>query len=147
MGVLAQAYPGRSIPDDNLTTTKALPAAGASATSTAFDTGDNTTGIFPEGVALELSCGSTANLPSAQTITYTVLADTANPPTTALSPSLTFVTTGTAGNGAATGSIKWRVPYNAGRYLAIQATIGANGGNNTATSFQVRLLGAGTDSN
>ncbi len=146
MSVLAQAYNGRQIADNNLTTTKALPAAGAAATSDAFDTGDNTSGIFPEGVALELSVPAAGSLVSAETITYTVYGDTANPPTTALSPLLTYVTTGTAGNGAAAIK-KWRVPSNAGRYLAINASVSANGGNNIAVSFTVRLLGAGTDSN
>lgn len=149
MGVLASSYQGRQLADDNLTTTKALPAAGANTTSTAFDTGDNTDGIFPEGVALQITTPSTGSLVSGETIIYTVYADTANPPTTALVPSLTYTTTATSGNGAtiAAGTAKWRLPANTGRYLAVNAAVSANGGNNTAVSFTVKLLGAGTDSN
>lgn len=146
MGVLAQAYNQRLIADNNLTVVTALPAAGASTTSTAFDTGDNTDGIFPEGVVLQLSMPSAANQVSASVITFTVLADTANAPTTALVPSLTYLATGTAGNGAAF-TVAWEVPSNAGRYLAIKAACDANTGNNIAVSYTVKLLGAGTDSN
>lgn len=149
MSVLSSSYNGRQLQDNNLTISTAFPAAGASVTGTAIDTGDNTSGIFPEGVALEVTSEATPNLPNAETITYTVLADTANPPTTALTPSLTYTTTGSAGNGAAiaAGTVKWRLPANTGRYLAVKAAVSANGANNTAKTFTFKLLGAGTDSN
>ena len=146
MGVLAQNYNGRMISDNNLIVTTALPAAGAATTGNAIDTGDNTDGIFPEGIVLNLSQPSAANQVSASVITYTILADTANPPTTALSPSLTYTSTGTAGNGAAF-SVTWKLPPNTGRYLAVKASCDANTGNNIAVSYTMKLLGAGTDSN
>ena len=149
MGVQASTYNGRQLRDNNLTVTTALPAAGASVTATAIDTGDNTDGIFPEGVAIEITTPATTALPSGGTITYTVLADTASTPTTVLVPSLTYVTTGTAGNGAAiaSGVAKWKVPANAGRYISVSAACSTTAGSNTAVSFTYRLLGAGTDSN
>jgi hypothetical protein len=144
MGVQAAATQAHRISDRNLTATTALAAAGSSVTSTAFDTGDNTDGFFPEGLELHLTVPSTANLVSTATLVYTVYADTANPPTTALSPSLTFTTTGTAGNGAAV-DVRWRIPGNTGRYLAVNANSGTSGGgNNTGTSFTVKIEGAGT---
>jgi hypothetical protein len=149
MGVQASAYSGRRLRDLNLTVTTALPAAGASVTATALDTGDNTDGIIPEGTVIEISTPATPALPSGGTITYTVLADTASTPTTVLTPSLTYVTTGTAGNGAAVSSdtVRWRIPANAGRYISVQAACSTTAGTNTAVSFTYRLVGAGTDSN
>ncbi len=139
MGVLATAA-YRNIRDSNLTTTSALPTAASTITQTAWDTGDNTDGIFPERVELEVAVPSTGNLVSGAILTFTVLADTANPPTTVLSPSLTFTVTGTAGNGAAT-TVRWRVPANCGRYLAIKCLAGTSGaGDNSAVSYTSRLL-------
>jgi hypothetical protein len=147
--VQAATYNGRQLQDANLTVTTALPAQAASVTATSIDLGDNSDGIFPEGVALEIVCPATPSLASGGTITYTVLADSVAVPTTVLTPSLTYVTTGTAGNGAAltAGVAKWKVPANVARYLSVQATAGTTAGNNTAISFTYRLLGAGTDSN
>lgn len=144
MGVQAAAVQNHRVADANLTVTTALAAAGSSVTGTAFDTGDNTDGFFPEGVELHLTVPATSALVSTATIVYTVYADTANPPTTALSPSLTFTTTGTAGNGAAV-DVRWRIPDNCGRYLAVNANSGTSGaGNNTGVSFTVKLEGVGT---
>lgn len=144
MGIQAAAVQAHRVADSNLTVATALPAAGANVTCTAIDTGDNTDGFFPEGVELHLTVPATTALVSTATLTYTVYADTANPPTTALSPSLSFVTTGTAGNGAAV-DVRWRIPGNCGRYLAVNAASGSSGaGNVTAVSFTVKLEGAGT---
>lgn len=144
MAIQASAIQAHRVSDANLTTSKAFAAAGSNTTSTAFDTGDNTDGFFPEGVELEVSVPATPNLVSAAVLTLTVYADTANPPTTALSPSLSFTITGTAGNGAAT-TRRWRVPGDAGRYLAVNAASGSSGaGDNTGVSFTVKLLGTGT---
>lgn len=139
MSVLATAA-FRNIPDKNLTVATAIAAAAGTVTSTAFDTGDNTSGNFPEGVDLEVAVPATGNLVSAAVLTFTVLADTANPPTAVLAPSLSFTITGTAGNGAAT-TRRWRVPANAGRYIGIKEDSGTSGaGDNTAVSFTTRLL-------
>ena len=136
--VAARNY--RQIQDINLTVTQALATAASTITCTAFDTGDNTDGNFPEGVDLLLTIPATPSLVSGAVLTFTVLADTANPPTTVLSPSLTFTVTGTAGNGAAA-TARWRVPANAGRYIAIQQLSGTSGaGNNSAVSYTANLL-------
>lgn len=144
--VLAANYNGRQIQDNNLTVTTALPTASTSVTATALDTGDNTDGIFPEGIVLDLSCPSSAVQVNASLITFTVLADVVNPPTLALSPSLTYVSSGTAGNGAAFDA-RWKLPPNTGRYLSVKASCDANTGNVSPVSFTYKLLGAGTDSN
>ena len=147
--VQAATYNGRQLQDNNLTVTQALPTAATSVTATSIDTGDNTDGIFPEGISLEIICPATPNLVSAKTITFTVLADTVSVPTATLTPSLTYVITGTAGNGAAltAGTAKWRLPANTARYLSVQATTATGSGDNSAVSYTYRLLGAGTDSN
>ena len=136
---IVQTVNARAIQDTNLSVTTALPAQGASVTSTAFDTGDNTNGIFPEFVDLLVTVPSTPSLASGGVITFTVLADTASTPTTVLSPSLTATVTGTAGNGAAS-SFRWKVPYNAGRYIGVQASCGTTTGNNISVSYTTQLL-------
>lgn len=130
----------RQISDINLSQTKALATAAATSQTTAFDTGDNSDGNFPEGVDLLLTVPATPTLAAGAIITFTVLADTANPPTTVLSPSLTATVTGTAGTGGAATTFRWRVPANAARYLAVQNTVGSTGGNNSAVSYTAQLL-------
>lgn len=140
MSVLAATASLRNIPDQNLLVTTALAAAAGTTTCTAFDTGDNTSGFFPERVELLVTVPATTNLVSGATLTFDVVADTANPPTTVLSPPLSYVITGTAGNGAA-GTARWRLPPNTGRYVAIKQTSGTSGGgNNTAVSYTAQLL-------
>ncbi len=144
MGIQATAIQGHRVADANLTVTTAIAAAAANITGTALDTGDNTDGFFPEGVELHLTVPATANLASGAVLTFTVYADTANPPTTALSPSLSTIITGTAGGGPAL-DVRWRVPGNCGRYLAVNELSGTSGsGNNIGVSFTVKLEGTGT---
>ncbi len=144
MGIQATALQGHRVSDANLTVTTALAAAASNITGTAIDTGDNTDGFFPEGVELHLTIPATANLANGAALTFTVYADTANPPTTALTPSLTATVTGTAGGGPVS-DFRWRVPGNCGRYLAVNALSGTSGsGNNIGVSFTVKLEGTGT---
>ena len=144
MAIQASAIQWHRISDANLTVTTALPAAGATGTSAQIDLGDNTDSFFPEGVSIELTLPATPALAASETITFTVLADTGTTASTALSPSLTAVVTGTAGTGAAAQKFNWRIPGNIARYLAVKATLSANAGNNTAVSFTTKLVGAGT---
>lgn len=144
MGIQASAIQGHRVADANLTVTTAIAAAAANITGTAFDTGDNTDGFFPEGVELHLTVPATANLANGAALTFTVYADTANPPTTALTPSLTATVTGTAGGGPAS-DFRWRVPGSVARYLAVNALSGTSGsGNNIGVSFTTKLEGTGT---
>ena len=126
--------------DANLTNLTAIGTAGSTVQSAAFDTGDNSDGFFPEAVELIVSvpaCPSLAAPGVATSLTFTILADTASTPTTALP--LTFTVAGTAGTGSAAVTKNFRLPGSTARYLAVQCAAGANAGNNSAISFTTSL--------
>jgi hypothetical protein len=131
---------GRQIQDYNLIASHVLPTAASTVQTAAFDLGDE--GYKPEHVELEVSVPATPSLASAATVaallTFTVLADSAATPTTALP--LTFAVAGTAaGSGAAT-TKNLRLPSDCARYLAVKVAAGANAGDNSAVSFTAKLL-------
>lgn len=134
---------GRLIPDSTLSNSTALPSGAGTATSAAIDlvgAALDANSSFPEEVSLEVAVPATPNLVSAATITFTVMNDSAATPTTALSPTHSFIITGTAGNGAAT-THRFKLPANVARYLSVRAVGGSSGaGDNTAVSFTTRLL-------
>ncbi len=133
--------PGRLIPDNNFSTSKALGTAASTVQTDAFDVVGATldaNSTFPENVTLQVDVPATTNLVSAAVLTFTVLADSATPPTTALP--LVFTVTGTAGNGAAT-SRRFRLPADCARYVAVKALAGTSGaGDNSAVSYTTKLL-------
>jgi hypothetical protein len=138
--VQAAGYQNRQIIDSNLTNSTAIGTAGSTVQSAAFDTGDNTDGFFPEKVELQITVPACPNLAApgvATSLTFTVLADSAATPTTALP--LSFTVAGTSGTGSVAVTKNFRIPGNAARYIAVQVAAGANAGNNSAVSFTASL--------
>lgn len=134
---------GRTLRDDNFKQSVSLPSGAGSSLSTAFDLVGATldaNSTFPENVELEVTIPADTALVSAATRTYAVWADSANPPTTALSPRMDFTVTGTAGNGAASVQ-RFKLPASVARYVGIKISGGTSGsGDSTALSATVRLL-------
>lgn len=134
---------GRLIRDSNFYNETALPSGAGTSKSTAFDLVGATldeNSSFPEEVTLEIEIPADTALVATATRKFTVLADSANPPTTALSPEHSYTVTGTAGNGAAA-TKRFRLPASVARYVAVQCTGGTSGaGDSTALSWKTRLL-------
>jgi hypothetical protein len=128
----------RNIQDAAKIVTTALPAAGANVTSTAIDL-EQTVGGLLENVVVELSVPATATLVDTKVITFKVFTGA----TTTLAvadPLISTTITGTSGNNSAAKTVRFRLPPDALRYVGINASVPADGGNNTATDFTVKLL-------
>lgn len=129
---------GRNIKDANFIATKALPAAGASVSTTAFDiTGS---GFVPEEIEAQLSLPATPNLADAKTITLTIEDSADNSSFAAVAALATLVVTGAGGAGAAAASRLLKFPSNLRRYVRVTASVDASGGDNTAVSVTFQIL-------
>ena len=133
---------GRLIPDSNFSNTTALPSGAGTSTSAVFDLVGATldgNSTFPESVTLEVTAPADTALVSAATRKFTVLADSAATPTTALN-GYSFTNTGSSGNGAAV-SLRFKLPASVSRYVAVKVDGGTSGsGDSTAISYTTRLL-------
>jgi hypothetical protein len=130
----------RNIQDASLTSVKALPAAGASASQTGIDLGQITADCINEHVDVLLTTPAVPALVDAKTIIYT-FEDSADNATFAAIPELATVTSlGAGGAGAAAVSRRVKLPPSTRRYLRVSATVLAAGGDNTAVSFTTKVL-------
>lgn len=135
--------PGRLIPDSNFSNTTALPSGAGTSTSTAFDLVGATldaNSSMPESITLEVTVPADTALVSGATRKFTVLADSAATPTTALTGYGVYTNTGTAGNGAAL-TFRWKLPAACARYVAVRCDGGTSGsGDSTGISYTTKLL-------
>lgn len=133
---------GRQIVDSNFSTTVALPSGAGTSTSTAFDlvgAAISANTIFPEEVTLEVAVPADTALVSGATRKFTLLADSAASPTTAVTGYGVYTITGTSGNGAAA-TIRWRLPADVARYAAVRIDGGTSGsGDSSAINATVAL--------
>lgn len=133
---------GRLIPDSNFSNTTALPSGAGTSLSTAFDTVGaalDANSTFPENVVLQVVVPADTGLVSAAIRNFDLMADSAATPTAAVA-GYRAVVTGTAGNGAAV-TIRWKLPANLARYIAVRCTGGTSGsGDSTAISYTTSLL-------
>jgi len=129
----------RTIRDDDLSVTTALPAAAANADSASLDLGAFSIAAL-ENTELEISIPATPDLTDDDTITLTVQ-DSADDSTFATVTELEpLVVTGAGGAGAAAASIKYRLPSSTRRYINVNAAVLTGGGDNTDVSYTWRLL-------
>jgi hypothetical protein len=130
----------RNLVDALKVVTKALPAAAANADSAAIDLGQVNGGLI-ENIAFELEVPATPALVEAKTITFSVKDSADNSSFAAIDPAITTVITG-AGSaaGGAAKTVRFRLPPTARRYIAVNAAVLADGGNNTGVSFTFRAL-------
>lgn len=131
----------RKIRDELLKVTKALPAAAANADSDSIDLEQASAFPLNEGIDVELAIPATPDLVEAKTVIFT-FKDSADDTTFAAIPELaTLTVTGAAaaaGGPAATRVI--RLPSSARRYINVNASVLADGGDNTGVSYTLSLL-------
>ncbi|MCC6356911.1 MAG: hypothetical protein IT577_23745 [Verrucomicrobiae bacterium] len=131
----------RNIRDYALESTKALPAAGANVNCAAIDM-EAVTGGRQEGVEFELAVPATPSLVEAKVITFKVQDSADNVTFADIDPLISTTVTGqAAAAGGAAKTVRFRLPSTARRYIAVNAAIPADGGDNTAVSSTLALLG------
>jgi hypothetical protein len=124
---------------DKLTSvSKALPAANANADSDVIDLGLSP---FPttDTVELLVTLPATTTLVEAKTVTFTVKDGAAADSLAALTLVGSAVVTGKAGDGSDAVSFRFKLPSSVRRYIAVNAAVLADGGDNTGTAFTVAL--------
>ena len=118
----------RSTIDANLAASKALPAAGAAASSASFNIGTS----VPETFQAQILAPATTALVDTKTITY-VFEDSADNTTfAAIAELASLVQTGAGGTGAAAATRTVYFPPSVRQYVRVTATVLAAGGDSTA---------------
>jgi len=118
----------------------ALPAAGATANSTAIDLGSSQPGQLVNDFDVLIEVPAVPNLVDAKTITLN-LQDSDDNVTFADIPEVAdLVMTGAGGVGAAAASQRVKLPISVRRYLRLSPTVLAAGGDSTAVSATLSLV-------
>lgn len=126
--------------DAKLITTKALPAAGASANHDGIDLGPifNPGHIPPANIELELVQPLVAALVDDKTIIYTVEDSSDNSSFTTIG--LTKTVTGASSAGTPAFTQRWSLPTTVRRYVRVSQAVLTAGGTLTAISTTVNLI-------
>ena len=130
----------RRLKDINALITQALPATGATVTSSSLDLGTTTAFRIP-GIELQLAVPATPNLVDGKNVTFTVQHSPDNGTTAfgavpGVAP-LTITGAGRVGSPAVGDAppYKMKLPLGLLRYLRVVAVADAGAGNSTAVSF------------
>lgn len=118
---------------------KALPAAGANATTDPIDLEQEIGGII-EAIAFEIEIPALPALVEAKTLVVTVQDSADGVTFAAVEPAITLTLTGGTGNGHAGKTARFRLPPSARRYVALKLAVETGGGNNTAVEASFRAL-------
>lgn len=121
---------------------RALPDGAAAVTSESIDLRHNASGshLAPSEFELVAPALNATQMPDAKTMTYAVMqSDAANMAGATVVSDAVLVQTGADGAGAAGSSVRFRVPSNIKRYIAVRAT-GSAGGDATGADFTVQLV-------
>lgn len=129
----------REIKDALKQVTQALPAANANGDSATLNLEQPNGGAL-ENVEVEIYVPATTTLVHTKTLTFTVKHGVTAGSLAALSPQITAVITGKAGNGSDEARIRFRLPPGTKQFIAINAAVENGGGTNTATSYTASLL-------
>ena len=130
--------------DANLSETKALPAAAASAVTTGIDLGA-LTGIAGaarlEDMEWRLTVPACPDLVDDKTIIYSIETDNDVAFGSAKVVNANLITmTGAGGVGCAAVDERFKLPSDSERYVRVKATVLVGGGDNTGISFTLDLL-------
>lgn len=128
----------RSIKDAALIQSKNLPAAGASASTTAIDL--QAVDASFERIEVEIAVEAVPALADTKTNTVTLEDSADNSSFAAIAALSTVVQTGAGGTGAAAVTRQVRLPSGARRYLRATSAIAAAGGDSTAKKMTLSLL-------
>lgn len=132
-----------NLQDTELVKTKALPAAGASASTDAIDLGAQSgKQDFVAPVEFEVSIPATPDLVEAKTIIIDITTDndSAFGSAKTVIDNIITVTGAALAAGGAAASQRFKLPSDCERYLRATATVLADGGDNTAISFTLKAL-------
>jgi hypothetical protein len=127
---------GRQIGDASFSTSKAFPAAAASASSSSFDLGKNY--LTPSNIEGQITWPALAALADTKNVVF--VAEHSDDDSSYSTMGITRTITGAGGAGVAKGEFLFRLPSNAKRYVRVTATEDSAGGNITASSFTFALL-------
>lgn len=128
-----------SVADSTMTRTKAFPAAGASNQCDSVDLGADRVGAIGNRMAVHLEVPVLANLADTKTASFT-LQDSADDTTFADLMTLDAATrTGAGGAGDEAFVFRLYLPPDTRRYIRFQATVEADGGDNTGDEYTVEF--------
>ena len=130
----------RNLRDLSFEVSKALPAAAATAYTTALDLGQTAIQSL-ESVEFEISIPATPALVDAKTITISVQDSADNSSFAAVDPAITTVITGVAtSQGGPAKAVRFRLPSQTRRYVRLKTDVLTAGGDNTAVSVTLAAL-------
>jgi len=133
--------PIHNIRDAALKVTKACPAAGANHNTDTIDLGCTNPGASVESFEVEIAIPALPNLADGKTLTVK-LQDSADDTTFAdIAELASVVVTGASSNGSAAATRTVRLPSTTKRYVQANLAVAGSGGDNTAKSVVVSLLG------
>jgi len=133
--------PIHNIRDAALKVTKACPAAGANHNTDTIDLGCTNPGASVESFEVEIAIPALPNLADGKTLTVK-LQDSADDATFAdIAELASVVVTGASSNGSAAATRTVRLPSTTKRYVQANLAVAGSGGDNTAKSVVVSLLG------
>lgn len=125
------------IKDENLSKTKALPAAGASASTDSVDLGADRVGPVGNEVEVHITVPDLANLADDKDLTITFEDSADDSSWAAIAEAPVFTLTGAGGSGASGITRRIYLPPSTRRYFRVTAVVEAAGGDNTASSLSV----------
>lgn len=127
------------VADSTLQLTKALPAAGATATTDSVDLGPDGSHSRPlaNGLEVHISTPALPALVEDKTVVYKVTHSADDSTFTDLLTLHAATITGGTGDGADASQYRFYLPPDCNRYIKVAATVLADGGNNTGVSFTV----------
>ena len=133
--------PIHNIRDAALKVTKACPAAGANHNTDTLDLGSANPGAAVESFEVEIAVPALPSLADTKTLTVK-LQDSADDSTYAdIAEIASVVVTGASGTGSAAKTATVRLPSSTRRYLQANLAVASAGGDNTAKSVSISLLG------
>jgi len=133
--------PIHNIRDAALKVTKACPAAGANHNTDTIDLGCKNPGASVESFEVEIAIPALPSLEADKTLTVK-LQDSADNTTFADVEQLaSVVVTGVSTSGSAASTVVVRLPSDVKRYIQANLAVASSGGDNTAKSVVVSLLG------
>ncbi len=131
--------PNRTRSDILLKQTKALPAAGASASTDSVDLVQANAYPVNESFDVKVSVPATPDLVDTKIITFTI-EDSADDSSFAAVTGLSTLTVTADGDGGAAAERIVKLPGSARRYVRATADVPADGGDNTAVEFALEIL-------